>query len=120
MHRLHSAFLTALERLIPFAAAMAVTLTLAACRSETPGTTASVSSDAWAVVDGRQIMREDVERAFRRAQDTAQTLSGEEAIALKLNLLDEMITQDLLIAKARALKIELPDSELDTAYADAK
>jgi peptidyl-prolyl cis-trans isomerase SurA len=100
--------------------AAATALVLSSCRSEPAGTSPSVSSDAWAVVDGRQIMREDVERAFRRTQDTSQTLSDEEAVALKMNLLDEMITQDLLVAKARALKIELPDSELDTAYADAK
>jgi peptidyl-prolyl cis-trans isomerase SurA len=101
-------------------AALAAACAMPACRSEPPGTATSVSSDAWAVVDGRQIMREDVDRAFRRVQDTAKTLSDEEAIALKLNLLDEMITQDLLVAKARELKIELPDSELDAAYAEAK
>ena len=36
----------------------------------------------------------------------------------KLSLLNELIVQDLLLAKAGALKVELPDSELDTAFAD--
>jgi peptidyl-prolyl cis-trans isomerase SurA len=107
-------------RLLAALIAAGTALAVPACRSNPSGTSTSVSPDAWAVVDGRQIMREDVERAFRRAQDTSKALSDEEAIALKLSLLDELILQDLLVAKARALKIELPDSELDTAYAEAK
>jgi peptidyl-prolyl cis-trans isomerase SurA len=92
----------------------------AACRSNPSTSSRSVSADTWAVVDGREITREDVEQAFRRARDTSQTLSDEEALALKLSLLDELIVQDLLLAKARELKLELPDSELDAAYAEAK
>jgi peptidyl-prolyl cis-trans isomerase SurA len=92
----------------------------AACRSNPSTSSRSVSADTWAVVDGREITREHVEQAFRRARDTSQTLSDEEALALKLSLLDELIVQDLLLAKARELKLELPDSELDAAYAEAK
>jgi peptidyl-prolyl cis-trans isomerase SurA len=120
MHSTHPVPIRQPGRLVAALIALAAAMTVPACRSGTPATSTSVSSDAWAVVDGRQIMREDVERAFRRTQDTSQTLSDEEAIALKLNLLDELIAQDLLIAKAPALKIEVPDSELDAAYAEAK
>jgi peptidyl-prolyl cis-trans isomerase SurA len=35
-------------------------------------------------------------------------------------VLNDLIVQDILLAKARELKIELPDSELDTAYAEAR
>jgi peptidyl-prolyl cis-trans isomerase SurA len=65
-------------------------------------------------------MRNDVEKAFRRTQDPNQTPSNEEALTAKLSLLNEMIVQDILLAKARALKIEVPDSELDAKYAEAK
>ena len=37
-----------------------------------------------------------------------------------MKLLNEMILQEMLVNKARELKIELPDTELDTAYAEAK
>lgn len=81
---------------------------------------AAVSADTWATVDGRPITRDDVEKAFRRTQDTAATLSPDEAMTLKLSLLNEMILQDVLLTKARALKIEVPDSEVDAAYAEGK
>jgi peptidyl-prolyl cis-trans isomerase SurA len=79
-----------------------------------------VSPDAWAVVDGREITRTQVENAFRRVRDSSQTLSFEEEMTAKLSLLNELIIQDLLLAKAGALKVELPDSELDTAFANAQ
>ena len=79
-----------------------------------------VSADTWATVDGRSIMRDDVEKAFRRTQDAAATLSPEEAMTVKLSLLNEMILQDILVAKARALKVDVTDSELNAAYAERK
>ncbi len=96
-----------------------VTAAAAGCgnRSASP---ASVSPDTWAVVDGRSLMRDDVEKAFRRTQDGAPNMSPEEALTVKLSLLNEMIVQDIVLAKARELKIEVPASELDTAFNDAK
>jgi peptidyl-prolyl cis-trans isomerase SurA len=99
--------------------ALAAAAPVVACRSTTPASSA-VSQDTWAVVDGRQISRDDVDKAYRRTRDITQTLSDEETLAAQLSLLNDLIVQDLLLAKARALKIELPESELDTAYADAR
>ena len=79
-----------------------------------------VSPDTWALVDGREITRTQVENAYRRARDSSQTLSYEEEMTAKLSLLNELIVQDLLMAKAAALKVELPDSELDTAFGNAQ
>jgi peptidyl-prolyl cis-trans isomerase SurA len=105
---------------IPFViTVIAMTAFTLACRS-TPGTqSTAVSADTWAVVDGRQITRDYVEKTYRRTQEGAQ-LSEEEAMGAKLSLLNELIVQDILIAKAQALKIEVPDSELDNAYNEAK
>jgi peptidyl-prolyl cis-trans isomerase SurA len=91
-----------------------------ACRSgpATPAPTAS--PETWAVVDGRAITRDDVEKTYRRTQDASQAPSGEEALTIKLSILNELIVQDILLARARALKIEIPESELDTKYAEAK
>ncbi|MCU0256130.1 MAG: peptidylprolyl isomerase [Vicinamibacterales bacterium] len=97
--------------------ALVLLVAATACRPA-PQAPPPVSPDTWAVVDGRNITREDVERAYRR---TAQaTVSDEEALYAKLVLLDELILRDLMVAKAAALKIELPDTELDAAYLEAR
>ena len=93
-----------------------------ACRS-TPTAQApavTVTENTWAVVDGREIKRDDIEKAFRRVTQTAGALSNEEALAAKLNLLNDYIVQDILLAKAASLKLEVPESELETAYGNAK
>jgi peptidyl-prolyl cis-trans isomerase SurA len=100
--------------------AVAAAAFAAACRT-TPATSPSApSTDTWAVVDGRAITRDDVEMAYRRIRDASRTLSEEEALTAKLTLLNDIIVQEILVAKAGALKIELPDSELDAAYAEAR
>jgi peptidyl-prolyl cis-trans isomerase SurA len=95
---------------------------ITACQSKPPASTpaAAVSGDTWAVVDGRQITRDEVEKAYRRSRDGSQTLSEEETLAGKLALLNDLIVQDILIAKAAALKLEVPQNELDAAYENAK
>jgi parvulin-like peptidyl-prolyl isomerase len=79
-----------------------------------------VSPDVWAVVDGREIRREVVEKAYRRAVQSNPAISEDEATAAKLNLLDQVIVQDILLARANELKIVLPESELDAAFNDGK
>jgi len=92
---------------------------VAACsRARTPP--AAVSADTWAVVDGKEITREAVDKAYRRSRDTSQTLSDEETLTAKLSLLNDLIVQEILVAKAAALKIEVATSDLDAAYAEAK
>jgi peptidyl-prolyl cis-trans isomerase SurA len=91
-----------------------------ACRSESPAPAPAVSADTWAVVDGREITREDVDKAYRRMQDEGQKLSDEEAMTAKLSVLDTLVLQDILLAKARALNLAVAESDLEAAYADAK
>ena len=90
----------------------------AACHSKPAAP--PVSANAWAVVNGREITRDDVDKAYRRSDQGAQPLSEEEAFAAKLALLYDVIAQEVFLAKARDLKIDVPASELDTAYADAR
>jgi peptidyl-prolyl cis-trans isomerase SurA len=98
---------------------LACALALAGC-SRQSSQPQNASPDTWAAVDGRSISRGDVEKAFLRTQDAAATLSSEEAMTIKLSILNEMILQDILLAKASALKIDVPASELDAAYAEGK
>ena len=100
---------------------LGVSIAAGACRSNTTpsgAARADAPPNVWATVDERQITRDEVEKAFRR--EAAQQPSEEEALAGKLTLLNEMIAQELLLAKARELKIELTDTELDNAFAEAK
>ena len=103
--------------LAPLALAVAVAVGGCSKKADQPQ---AASADTWATVEGRPITRDEVEKTFRRTQDPGTTLTAEEAMTLKLSILNEMILQDVLLAKARALKIEVPDTELDAAYAERK
>jgi peptidyl-prolyl cis-trans isomerase SurA len=92
----------------------------AACRSTPAPSTPPVTADTWAVVDGKNISRDDVEKAYRRAQDTRQTLSDEETLTAKLNLLNELMTREILLTKAAQLKLDVAQANLDAAVAEAR
>ncbi len=81
----------------------------AACHSK-PAAPA-VSANAWAVVNGREITRDDVEKAYRRVDQNAQPLAEEDAFAAKLALLDDLIAQEIFLEKARDLKIDVATIE---------
>jgi parvulin-like peptidyl-prolyl isomerase len=98
---------------------LSLTLLVSACKG-TGGAPAPASPDTWASVDGRAISRDQVEKSYRRTAQTTPAPSEEEALAAKLTLLNELIVQDILVNKAKALKLEVPDSELDTAYNEGR
>ena len=95
-----------------------LSLLAAACQSKPAAP--PVSADAWATVDGREIKRDDVEKAYQRARQGNAAPSDDEATVAKLSVLNDLVVQDILLSKARELKIEVPESELDTAYAEAR
>jgi peptidyl-prolyl cis-trans isomerase SurA len=85
------------------------------------GAKAPATSDVWAVVDGHEIRKDEVDKAYRRvAPQSPQTASADEELGAKLGLVDELITQHVLLARARALKIEVTDAEVETAYGERK
>jgi len=109
------------RRVLPFVFALAAAA--GACQPSAPATpppAREVSPDVWAVVDGREIRRDDVEKAYRRTVQPNPAISEEEALTAKLSVLDQMIVEDIMLAKAKQLKIELPESELDAAFNDGK
>jgi peptidyl-prolyl cis-trans isomerase SurA len=104
----------------PFVIALLAAAVLSqACRSTAPAAP-PITPDTWAVVDGHQIMRADVDKAFDRTRDPNQVLSEEEALIAKLGLLDDLIVQALVVARAPALQITVPDTDVDTAYTDSR
>jgi len=104
-----------------FAVVLSLIALAVACRpAGGPAASPAPSANAWAVVNGHEITRDEVEKAYRRAAPENQTPSEEEAYTAKLNLLGELIVQNILLAKAAQLKIELPESELENAFNEAK
>lgn len=106
------------------AIALLVTLVAAAC-GRPSGSAAGApapSASAWAVVNGKEISKDDVEKAYRRNAPAANQPqpSEEEALTAKLNLLNDLIVQELLLATAAELKVELPAADLEKAYEEAK
>jgi parvulin-like peptidyl-prolyl isomerase len=79
-----------------------------------------VSADTWAVVDGEPITRDEVDKAFRRIGDSSETLSDDEALTARLGILDDLIMEEILFARARQLKVDVAATELESAYAEAK
>jgi peptidyl-prolyl cis-trans isomerase SurA len=98
---------------------LSLSMLFGACQSG-PSASPPPSADAWAVVDGREIKKDEVEKAYRRSSQAQAAPSEDEAMVAKLSVLNDLIVQDILLNKAQALKIEVPDSELDTAYAEAR
>jgi parvulin-like peptidyl-prolyl isomerase len=96
---------------------MVVALAFAGAGCRSAGNQAeSASPDTWATVEGRAITRDQVERTFRRTQEAGATMSPEESMTVKLSILNEMILQDILLAKANALKVDIPQADLDNAF----
>ncbi|MEO8482377.1 MAG: SurA N-terminal domain-containing protein [Acidobacteriota bacterium] len=87
--------------------------------AEAPKTAAP---DVWAVVDGHEIHRDLVEKAYRSTVDpTANPApSQDQVVTMKINLLDELITQEIMMARAKALGAEATDAEVETAFNERK
>ena len=102
------------------AAAFAAAVLSAACNSAQTPAAPAVTADTWAVVDGRTITKDATEKAYRRVRDPNETLSPEETVAAKLTVLEDLVLQDLLVAKAPALKLDVPAADLDTAFKNAR
>lgn len=111
--------ITSPGRQVALRLALVLSVVAGACQSK-PAAPPAPSADAWATVDGREIKKDDVEKAYRRNSQSNAPPSEDEATVAKLSVLNDLIVQDILLQKARELKVEIPDSELDTAYAEAR
>ena len=77
--------------------------------------------DVWASVDGKDIHREDVDKIFRsRVNAEAPTPSQEEALSLKLNILDELINSEILVERAGKMNLVASDAEVEDKFTESK
>jgi parvulin-like peptidyl-prolyl isomerase len=61
-----------------------------------------------------------VEKAYRRSADPKAHIASDEATAAKLNLLDQLITQDILVATAAEMKINVAEADVEIAFSNQK
>jgi peptidyl-prolyl cis-trans isomerase SurA len=77
--------------------------------------------EVWAEVDGQPIYREQVERLYRsRASQGTEAATAEEAANFKLNVLNELINNQILILHASHSRITATESEVDKQVGDLK
>ena len=77
--------------------------------------------DVWAVVNGKEIKREEVDKYYRtRVNPEGQEPSPEESLSQKLNVLDELINNEILLEKAKKLNLEASDGEVEDKFTELK
>lgn len=91
-------------------------LSLGGCKHDAPPT-----ADVWAIVNGEQVHRAEVEKYYKsRLNPQAPTPSQEEALSLTLNVLDELINNDILLQRAKKLGLEATDGQVEDKFTEFK
>jgi peptidyl-prolyl cis-trans isomerase SurA len=105
---------TAAALLAPFV--LATLLGVAACsRQSAPG------PDVWAEVDGKPITRPEVERQYRSRMNAGSDAGNrEQELSFKLNILDELISNQILLEHAAHSKIAVSEAEVDDRIAQLR
>ena len=102
-------------KLLVLAALLACVLAPACKREAAPG------PDVWAVVNGKEISRAEVEKYFRtRVNTEGPQPSQEEALSLKLSILDELINNEILLERAAKLNLTATDAEVEDKFTESK
>ena len=97
-----------------FSAAALVAI-LTACSSQ-------VGGDVMATVDGRKIFRSDVDKYYDnyQASSAQQAPTGEQATALRLQILRQMIDDEIVMRRAEKLGLLATDEEVDRKFNEIK
>jgi len=105
-----------LKRAVVTTGVLALMVSFGACRKESaPG------PDVWATVNGKEIKRDEVEKYFRsRSNPEGQEPSQEEGLSLKLNIIDELINNEILLERAKKMGLEAADGEVEDSFTEVK
>lgn len=83
--------------------------------------TAPASPDVWAVVNGKELRRDHVERLYRTMlSPDAGIPTDEEALGAKLSILEDLINDELLLARAPGLQVAPTEDEVTAAVAEQR
>jgi len=79
------------------------------------------SDGVWATVNGRDITRAEVDKYYRtQLNPEAPQPSQDEALSLKLNILDELVNNQILLQRAKKLGLEAADGEVEDKFTEFK
>src|SRR5246127_1493826 len=97
------------------AAALAVA---SGCNKKAP---VAPDEGVWAVVDGTPITRTEVDKYYRtQLNPDSPEPSQDEALSLKLNILDELINNQILLQRAKKTGLEAADGEVEDKFTESK
>ncbi len=100
-----------------FAAALGAAVLLAVLAGCAP----KAGSDVMATVDGRKILKSDVDSYYDNQVASAQQApTGEQATALRLNILHQLIEDEIVMLRAEKLGLLATDEEVDRKYNEIK
>jgi peptidyl-prolyl cis-trans isomerase SurA len=98
-----------------------VLATLAVCAVASCKKEMAPGPDVWAIVNGKEIMRDEVEKNFRsRLNPDSPAPSHEEALSLKLSILDELINSEILLERANKMNLAASDAEVEDKFTESK
>ena len=101
---------------VRFAAASSAALLVTAL----VGCNSQVGGDVMATVDGRKILKSDVDYYENQFAAGQQKPTGEQATALRLNILNQMIEDEILMRRAEKLGLLATDEEVDRKFNEIK
>jgi len=94
----------------------AVLAIVAGCQKQ-PAPAAGV----WAVVNGTEITRDQVDKYYRsQLNPDAPEPSQDEALSLKLNIVDELVNNQILLQRSKKLGLEAADGEVEDKFTEFK
>ena len=99
--------------------ALAVVCVAQGCKHQS-----AAGPDVWAVVNNHEIRRDQVEKYYRSSaleqQQPTSNPSQEEALSLKLNVLDELINDEILLQLAQKQNLNATDGEVEDKFTEFK
>lgn len=99
------------------AALLACLVVLPSCVNRKP----VVGQEVWAEVDGQPIYHEQVERLYHsRTTQGTDAATAEEASSFKLNILNELINNQILVMHASHSRITASEAEVDAKVGELK
>ena len=79
------------------------------------------AADVWAVVNGTEIKRDEVDKYYKsQVNPEAQEPSQEETLSLKLNVIEQLINNEILLERAKKLNLEASDGEVEDKFTELK
>jgi peptidyl-prolyl cis-trans isomerase SurA len=109
MHLRKNALLQAVAML----SALVLLSAMVACKSQAGG-------DVVATVDGRKLFKSDLDYYENQVSAGQQKPTGEQATALRLNILHQMIEDEILMRRAEKLGLLATDEEVDRKFNEIK